>query len=348
VNPQTFARAIVSIERKYGLRLDARSVWLRMDVKCGKGWEGTKPKCRRAKPKPDKQGTENDFGDFDFFADIPSTQSTPKPKEKTPVFSFGKLTSAEKIGAREFSGSYVNGGDRGDFGKRIFDNAKKVAGLSEDEAAGLASWLSNGYRDMGKVLREGKIRYDVPGGEDGVRGSLKNADSALRKIPPATIARLKERGQPTGKPLSRFIEVDKPSEFIQKYKDSIGKDFTEPGFFGTSAQSGDSETMKLYSTRANVIYKINANLSGKGQGRYVDDLKGWPEDYEGEVLYPSNSKFRVKSVGNALSKDESKEFEEFEKAGGRRAAIKSGAKAYTRYQALSKKANTYTIELDEK
>ena len=50
MTPETFARAIASIEQKYGLRLDARSVWLRMDdTPCGRGWVGTKPNpgCKR-------------------------------------------------------------------------------------------------------------------------------------------------------------------------------------------------------------------------------------------------------------------------------------------------------------
>lgn len=45
-----FARAIVSIKQNHGLRLDARSVWLRMDTACGKGWEGVQQGyCKRAK-----------------------------------------------------------------------------------------------------------------------------------------------------------------------------------------------------------------------------------------------------------------------------------------------------------
>lgn len=48
MTPETFARAIVSIEQNYGLRLDARSAWLRLDATpCGKGWVGTKPGCKR-------------------------------------------------------------------------------------------------------------------------------------------------------------------------------------------------------------------------------------------------------------------------------------------------------------
>ena len=49
MTPETFAQAIVSIEHNYGLRLDARSVWLTMDATpCGRGWAGNKPGCKRA------------------------------------------------------------------------------------------------------------------------------------------------------------------------------------------------------------------------------------------------------------------------------------------------------------
>ena len=49
MTPEVFAKTIISIEHNYGLKLDARSVWLRMDaIACGKGWVGTKPGCKRA------------------------------------------------------------------------------------------------------------------------------------------------------------------------------------------------------------------------------------------------------------------------------------------------------------
>ena len=61
MTPTIFAQAILSIEQNYGLRLDARSVWLRMDefkevkeLKGGKcneatGWYGLKGACKRGK-----------------------------------------------------------------------------------------------------------------------------------------------------------------------------------------------------------------------------------------------------------------------------------------------------------
>ena len=50
MTPEVFAQAIISIEHNYGLKLDARSVWLRMDaIACGRGWVGTKPGCKRGK-----------------------------------------------------------------------------------------------------------------------------------------------------------------------------------------------------------------------------------------------------------------------------------------------------------
>lgn len=59
MNPQTFARAVVSIEAKYGLRLDAAEVWLRLDAKqvlrkiggrrpgkrCKGGWISAEKQC---------------------------------------------------------------------------------------------------------------------------------------------------------------------------------------------------------------------------------------------------------------------------------------------------------------
>ena len=69
MTPETFAQTIVSIERNHGLRLDARSVWLRMDATpCGRGWVGTKPPgCKR----PEKG-----------VAVQPSNKSTKSPKTK--------------------------------------------------------------------------------------------------------------------------------------------------------------------------------------------------------------------------------------------------------------------------
>ena len=65
MTPEVFAAAIVSIEQNYGLRLDARSVWLRMDdwkrlgrdqmgQKCGRGWQGLRGACKRVPPGGDK------------------------------------------------------------------------------------------------------------------------------------------------------------------------------------------------------------------------------------------------------------------------------------------------------
>ena len=59
MTPEIFAQTIVSIEKNYGLRLDARSAWIRMDEfkkvkelavgKCNeaKGWYGMKGACKR-------------------------------------------------------------------------------------------------------------------------------------------------------------------------------------------------------------------------------------------------------------------------------------------------------------
>jgi hypothetical protein len=363
-----------STELAEKLKISALRLATRLDARrkedgapCGKGWEGTKPGCTRSsvqkkakslatktqEPKSKKQESEDPFslGSLldDPFGDAPAVEVKPKERVSTKAgnFAVSPLTKKEKQSAKVFSASFIDGETNGAFGKRVFDNAKKTHNLNDDEAAGLAAWLSNGYRPMGELARKGSVGYDVPGGDDGVRGSLKNAAAALKKIPAVTQNQLKERDQPLGQPLSRFIQVDKPGEFIQKYKDSIGKDFVEPSFFGTSAQDGGTQTMQLYSTKANIIYKVNPNLTGNGQGRYVDDLKGWKEDNEGEVLYPPNSRFKVKGVGNSLNRAEAAEYQKLEDAGGWNAAGKAGPAVYRRYKELNKKASQYVIELDE-
>ena len=75
MTPETFAQAIVSIEHNYGLRLDARSAWLRMDaIACGRGWVGTNPGCKR-KGKAESGPSEK----------VPAKVSKTKPPEiKTP------------------------------------------------------------------------------------------------------------------------------------------------------------------------------------------------------------------------------------------------------------------------
>ena len=77
MTPETFSRAIVSIERNHGLRLDARSVWLRMDATpCGRGWVGTKPGCKRAKNikskvQPESQSVRSDRRTDGKHSDVP-------------------------------------------------------------------------------------------------------------------------------------------------------------------------------------------------------------------------------------------------------------------------------------
>lgn len=103
MTPQTFARAIVSIESKYGLRLDAEEVWLRLDEfkkvkglqggKCNeaKGWYGLKGNCKRGKKgegegkgKESKREVANKIRERKGMKPIGESSSTP-PKSKPPT-----------------------------------------------------------------------------------------------------------------------------------------------------------------------------------------------------------------------------------------------------------------------
>lgn len=64
MEPKLFAQAIVSLEDKYGLRLDAQDVWLRLDdwkrlgpnqrgKPCGRVWVGLRGACKRGKKSDD-------------------------------------------------------------------------------------------------------------------------------------------------------------------------------------------------------------------------------------------------------------------------------------------------------
>lgn len=103
MTPEIFAQAIVAIEQNYGLRLDARSVWLRMDEfkkvkglaggKCNekKGWYGLKGACKRGKKgegevrsKESKVETAKRLKGIRTPATLPQIKRHEEPEKKEP------------------------------------------------------------------------------------------------------------------------------------------------------------------------------------------------------------------------------------------------------------------------
>lgn len=105
MTPQRFAKAIASIERKYGLKLDAQEVWLKLDAfkkvkelkggKCNesKGWYGLKGGCVRGKKgEGESKSKESKLA---IAGKIKERKSKTKPlREKQSTQS--KVTSVDK------------------------------------------------------------------------------------------------------------------------------------------------------------------------------------------------------------------------------------------------------------
>jgi len=98
MTPIVFAQAIVSIEQNYGLRLDARSVWLRMDEfkkvkelaggKCNeaKGWYGLKGACKRGKKgEGEARSKESKVDIANRIKKRKMNESSAKPGVKTEI-----------------------------------------------------------------------------------------------------------------------------------------------------------------------------------------------------------------------------------------------------------------------
>ena len=96
MTPEKFAQAIVSIERNYGLRLDARSTWLRLDAfkkvkelaggKCNEktGWYGLKGACKRGKKgEGDARSKESKVEIAGKIRTRKMNESSKKPGSKT-------------------------------------------------------------------------------------------------------------------------------------------------------------------------------------------------------------------------------------------------------------------------
>lgn len=186
------------------------------------------------------------------------------------------------------------------------DKLKADGKLTDDQAKALSLWISGaGYESMSRQQWDKSVGID-----DSVVANNLLASQALHKLPSATDARInqvvkesafksanseetdsysKERG------LSRWMQMEDPSGFAKRYQDSVGKEITEENFFATTYRNHPAtSTYKNYGFFANVEYKITPNLKGNGQGKIIDQYK--ESIYEGEILYPPGSKFKIKAV----------------------------------------------------
>jgi hypothetical protein len=185
---------------------------------------------------------------------------------------------------------------RYDMKKKMERIQKKYPDINRDEAAALANWVGHDYGLMNK-------RIYAP---DSLTASEKVAiltvdelaTQALMKMPRVTAAQAKKHADEhfddfdPKKPLERFISVPDPEGFVNTYRKALnsGETHVETSFLATS----HSEHNPFKKGEKNIKYEVKGKLNGTGQGRYVDDLKN--AIYEGEILYPPFSKFKVTGI----------------------------------------------------
>jgi hypothetical protein len=181
----------------------------------------------------------------------------------------------------------------------------KEHGLSEMEAQGVAAWIDGNFVPMNREIHSptnaeiDKITGDFFKESRAVGESAgAYAAQGLRKLPSydnAEMSRIaSEKGQSMieGGYLKRYLDLfdHKIDSFLAPYEDAVGKsEFKEPTFLATTAIEG-LEIEEI----SNIEYVIKPKSDGTGQGRVVDAFKN--EAFEGEVLYPPYSRFKVLEV----------------------------------------------------
>lgn len=175
--------------------------------------------------------------------------------------------------------------------------------VTKEEAYALATWVGEKYRPMNAVLYGGDLDESVD--RQAVETTTILAAKALHKLPSVTkkqiAARAKQKGytkeqieDETNQPLGRYLAIENPEEFIKPYQEALKGDGTirESTHFATTHIS--REKFAFANENTTVTYKVNARLDGKGKGKYIDHYKNGM--FEGEVLYPPQTKFRVVAV----------------------------------------------------
>jgi hypothetical protein len=179
-------------------------------------------------------------------------------------------------------------------------------GMTQGEALAIATWIGNDSID---VQGAQKTKYSLmnqviyardtlpPDLQAKVEATNQLAKNGYAKIPSITkdavskAADDKQADFDPDAPLQRHLSLfGNPANFVQKYKDSIGKEIVEDVHFATTHLNN----LDWIQSGANVTYRVKPRWDGKGQGKYIDNLKN--EMSEGEIMYPPGSKFRVKNV----------------------------------------------------
>jgi len=163
---------------------------------------------------------------------------------------------------------------------KVFNLLDDNPNLTKAEADAVAHWINHEYKTVNKSIyapnslspKDKKI---------GEAGAIRTSQ-ALRKMPPVTSKEIRK----IAKELPDLDAFLAPYEQAQK----SGKPHLEPTVFATTAKNN----LDHFQSGAQVTFVIKAKLDGTGSGRTVDQYKN--EAWEGEVLYPSFTGFKVNKI----------------------------------------------------
>ena len=182
---------------------------------------------------------------------------------------------------------------------KVFNVLDDNPNLTQAEADAIAHWINHEYQTVNKSIYAPNS-LSPKNKKIGEAGAIRTSQ-ALRKMPPATDKEIrkiaKERGEPSelakDKKLRRHIKgVPDLDAFLAPYEQAqkSGKPHLEPTVFATTAKNN----LDFFQSGAQATFVIKAKLDGTGSGRTVDQYKN--EAWEGEVLYPSFTGFKVNKI----------------------------------------------------
>lgn len=229
----------------------------------------------------------------------------------------------------------------------------KKAGLSDEEAMSVSLWLDTyNYTMINRSILDKDFREANPEAEIAAH----YAESGIKKLKSYNTSDSYFRGkkkllQGKDEPLVRGLVIPqgKLDDFLKDYKE--GGTHTSNTFFSTTDLSKEHPLVAV----SNVKFSIKSDKTGKGQGKALDMFHEGMDYFEGEVMFPPGSNFRVNKVTESYREEPPKRgFEEQFKGvpntvfnGGKKPRLGGGlksARASKREESLEKLKGSLNYE----
>lgn len=175
---------------------------------------------------------------------------------------------------------------------------KELGGLSDDEAVGMAAWVSYGdYGNLNKVvyapdslnpLEQLEARWANDQIAKAVAKLPKSDREVMEALKPSSS---KGKWTPRGEYL-RALDFSSQQEleaFVAPYKAAVGSTIQEQTHFAATAFSNHS-----FIEQGNLVFKVKAKDDGTGNSVTLDEYKNYA--YEAEVFWAAGQNFKVVGV----------------------------------------------------